>query len=122
MREIKPKFGEVYQCAFYEETIGSEIRGPRPVLIISAKWYNKKTNRVTIIPLTRAFNKLGQLKKVYAWEIRVRVANQEGKVITDQIHSIDQQRLEKKMGELSPAIMFEVMKQLRNLLNFFPNE
>ena len=35
--EIKPKFGEVYKCAFYEETVGTEIKGFRPVLVISTK-------------------------------------------------------------------------------------
>jgi hypothetical protein len=36
-KQIKPKFGEVYKCAFYEETVGTEIKGFRPVLIISTK-------------------------------------------------------------------------------------
>ncbi|CAI2181112.1 16277_t:CDS:2 [Funneliformis geosporum] len=35
--EIKPKFGEVYKCTFYDETVGTEIKGARPVLIISTK-------------------------------------------------------------------------------------
>jgi mRNA-degrading endonuclease toxin of MazEF toxin-antitoxin module len=35
--EIKPKYGEVYKCAFYEETVGTEIKGFRPVLVISAQ-------------------------------------------------------------------------------------
>ena len=64
--EIKPKFGEVYKCAFYEETVGTEIKGFRPVLIISAKWYNEESKRITIIPLTRYFNREGKPKRVYA--------------------------------------------------------
>lgn len=35
--QIKHQFGEVYKCDFYDETIGTEIRGPRPVVIISTK-------------------------------------------------------------------------------------
>ena len=36
--EIKPKFGEVYKCDFYDETIRTEIKGPRPVVTISTKY------------------------------------------------------------------------------------
>ena len=87
--EINPKFGEVYKCAFYEESIGNEVKGHRPVLVISTKWYNEESERITVLPLTRAFNRQGQPKYVYAWEVRVKVDNQEGKVMTDQIHNID---------------------------------
>lgn len=118
--QVKPKFGEVYKCAFYDEAIGTEIRGPRPVLIISTRWYNEESDRITILPLTRLFNKLGQPKKVYAWEVKARVSNQEGKVMTDQIHNIDKQRLKEKIGELPPKTMAEIMKQLRMLINLFP--
>ena len=120
--QIKPQFGEVYKCAFYDETTGTEIRGSRPVLVISTQWYNEESDRITILPLTRAFNKSGQSKKVYAWEVRVKVDNQEGKVMTDQIHNIDKQRLREKRGELPPEIMTEIMKQLRMLINIFPEK
>ena len=72
------------------------------------------------MPLTRAFNQQGQPKRVYAWEVRIKVANQEGKILTDQIHNIDKQRLKKKIGELSNEKMELVMKQLRMLINLFP--
>jgi mRNA-degrading endonuclease toxin of MazEF toxin-antitoxin module len=120
--ETKPKFGEVYKCSFYDESVGTEIKGPRPVLIISTQWYNEESNRITILPLTRAFNRQGQPKVIYAWEVRVKVDNQEGKVMTDQIHNIDKQRLEKKIGELSTKQMTEIMKKLGTLINFFPEK
>lgn len=120
--EIKPKFGEVYKCVFYDETIGTEIRGSRPVVVISTKWYNEESDRITILPLTRLFNKLGQPKKVYAWEARIKVGNQEGKIMTDQIHNIDKRRLKEKVGKLSSEKMVEVMKKLGMLINFFPEK
>ena len=120
--EIKPKFGEVYKCSFYDETVGTEIKGARPVLIISTKWYNEESSRITILPLTRLFNKSGQQKKVYSWEIKVKVDNQGGKIMTDQVHNIDKKRLEKKIGELSTEQMTEIMKKLGALINFFPEK
>jgi len=35
--EIKPQYGEIYKCSFYDESVGTEIKGARPVLIISTK-------------------------------------------------------------------------------------
>ena len=62
----KPKAGEIYKCAFYTESIGTEIRGPRPVVVISENWYNEEGNRIIVLPLTRYFNKQGQPKPFYA--------------------------------------------------------
>jgi mRNA-degrading endonuclease toxin of MazEF toxin-antitoxin module len=62
----KPRAGEIYKCSFYEETIGSEIKGPRPVVVISENWYNEEGNRVICLPLTRYFNKQGQPRPFYA--------------------------------------------------------
>ena len=55
----RPQTGEIYKCAFYTETISTEIKGPRPVLIISEDWYNEEGNRIIVLPLTRCFNKQG---------------------------------------------------------------
>jgi hypothetical protein len=48
-QQIKPKFGEIYKCAFYDEAIGTEIKGLRPVLIISTiqrKFFTTTSKRV----------------------------------------------------------------------------
>lgn len=42
--------------------------------------------------------------------------------MTDQIHNIDKQRLEKKIGRLSTEQMNEIMKKLGALINFFPEK
>lgn len=42
--------------------------------------------------------------------------------MTDQMHNLDKQRLKEKIGELPPEIMAEIMKQLRMLINLFPNK
>ena len=52
----RPKVGEIYKCAFYAETVGTEVRGPRPGLIISENWYNEEGNRIIVLPLTNKDN------------------------------------------------------------------
>ena len=114
----KPRAGEIYKCAFYEETVGTEIRGPRPVLIISEDWYNEEGNRIIVLPLTRYFNKQGQPKPFYVWEIRIKVGNQEGKIMVDQVHSIDKERLDDKLADLPSELLEKVMTNLKELMIF----
>lgn len=40
--EIKPQFGEVYKCAFYLETVGSEVKGHRSVSVVIFALCNAK--------------------------------------------------------------------------------
>jgi mRNA-degrading endonuclease toxin of MazEF toxin-antitoxin module len=61
----KPKAGEIYKCAFYEDSVGTEIKGPRPILVVSENWYNERSNRIMGLPLTRFFDKKGQPKPFY---------------------------------------------------------
>ena len=114
----KPKAGEIYKCAFYEEIIGTEIKWPRPVLIISENWYNEEGNRIIVLPLTRYFNKQGRPKPFYVWEIRVKVGNQEGKIMVDQVHSLDKERLGEKVADLSSELLEKVMVNLKKLMVF----
>lgn len=114
----KPRAGEIYKCAFYEETVGTEIKGPRPVLVISENWYNEEGNRVIVLPLTRYFNKQGQPKPFYVWEVRVKVGNKEGKIKTDQVHSLDKERLGDKIADLPSELLEKVMVNLKKLMIF----
>ncbi|CAG8853992.1 29871_t:CDS:2, partial [Gigaspora margarita] len=51
----------------------------RPVLVISKDWQNEKNNRIIGVPLSRT------LKPFYeGWEVKVRVNNQDGKIMVDQ--------------------------------------
>jgi len=55
-------------------------------------------------------------------ELRLKVDNQEAKVLTDQIHNLDKTRLGAKIGELTTEQMTEVMKKLSNLIVFSPKK
>lgn len=98
--------------------MGTEIRGPCPILVVSEDWYNERADQVIGIPLTRFFDKSGKPKPFYAWEVRVRVGNQEGKIMTDQIHSLDKERLGDKMADLPAELLEKVMINLKKLMIF----
>ena len=114
----RPQVGEIYKCSFYEKTVGNEIKGPRPVLIISDNWYNEEGNRVIVLPLTRYLNKQGRPKPFYVWKVRVKVGNQEGKIMVDQVHSLDKERLGEKVAVLPNELLEKVMVNFKKLVSF----
>jgi len=116
--EILVKRGEIWLVRYKRtEAMGTEIysKSPleqRPVLVISKDWQNEKNNRIIGVPLSRT------LKPFYeSWEIRVRVNNQEGKIMCDQIRNFDKKkRLIRKVGVMPAEIVKQVKEKLRELI------
>ncbi|MCE8162858.1 MAG: type II toxin-antitoxin system PemK/MazF family toxin [Candidatus Moeniiplasma glomeromycotorum] len=87
------KYGEVYWVEFDEETVGTELKGEHPGLIISDDWYNEEGNRVIALPCSST------LRPIYPFEVFIpNLANngRDGKVMVDQIKGIDKKRLKGK--------------------------
>ena len=90
MAEKLYRYGEVYWIKFDEETVGTELKGEHPSLIISDNWYNEEGNRVIVMPCSTT------LKPIYPFEVFVpNLANngKDGKVMVDQLKSIDKERI-----------------------------
>jgi len=84
------KYGEIYWVEFDEETVGTELKGDHPGLIISDNWYNEEGKRVIVLPCSTT------LKPIYPFEVLIPdLANngRAGKVMVDQIKGIDKKRL-----------------------------
>ena len=111
MSEILVKRGDIWLVKFQrKDSLGTEVWKTRPALIISADWQNKKNKRVMVIPFSRTL-------PLYEWEIPIRLNNQEGKIMTDQVHSFDKKkRLIKKVGVLPEEILKKVETTLQELL------
>lgn len=102
-----PKRGDVY-WANLDPTIGTEINKKRPCLIISSDEGNEVSSRVTVAAITSSVN------TVYPFQVKIRMKNKEGKVLLNQIRTIDKQRLDgKKVISLDKEIMFQVDKALK---------
>lgn len=97
--------GEIY-WANLSPTIGSEIAKRRPVLIVSNDRNNQFADTVTILPITSTTD------KIYPFEVLLKAndANlkNDSKVKANQIRTIDKQRLERKIGQLTIAKFKEV--------------
>jgi mRNA-degrading endonuclease toxin of MazEF toxin-antitoxin module len=104
------RYGEVYWVKFDEETVGTELKGDHPGVIISDNWYNEEGNRVIVLPCSST------LKPIYPFEVFVEnLANngRNGKIMVDQIKSIDKERLP---GQTINRLNEEQLTQINEIL------
>ena len=95
------KRGEVWWVNF-ESSVGREIRGKRPAVIISNDSANKYLNRVQVVPLT------SEVELVYPSEALVMVDDRQNKAMADQLTTVSKQRLINRAGRLTHADMRKV--------------
>lgn len=79
-----------------DPTVGHEIRKTRPCVVISPDEMNRHLGTVIVAPLTTQ-------GKDYPSRVAVTFQGKPGKVVLDQIRTVDKARLTKKLGVLPPA-------------------
>ena len=77
-----------------DPTVGSEIKKTRPCAIISPDDINRQLNTVIIAPITST-------SKSYPTRIHTKSLSIPGWIVLDQIRTIDQIRILKKLGKLT---------------------
>lgn len=82
-----------------DPTVGSEIKKTRPGVIVSNDDNNIESPRVIVAPITST------IKKVYRFEVHIDHDNLQGKIMLDQIRTVDKMRLLKKIAHLDIDIM-----------------
>ncbi|RHZ36133.1 type II toxin-antitoxin system PemK/MazF family toxin [endosymbiont GvMRE of Glomus versiforme] len=110
MTEKLYRYGEIYWVKFDEETVGTELKGDHPGVIISDNWYNEEGNRVIVMPCSTT------LKPIYPFEVFVEnLANNErnGKIMVDQIKGIDKTRL---LGRAIKRLNEEQLEKINQIL------
>ncbi len=91
-----------------DPTVGSEIQKSRPCVIISPDDMNSAIATAIIAPMTTK----GQL---YPTRVRCRFAGKEGQIILDQLRAVDQRRLLKRLGRVTPATQRQLLHVLADL-------
>jgi mRNA interferase MazF len=102
-----PGRGEVYSVQL-DPTRGSEIRKTRPCLIISPDELNEHLRTVIVVPMTTG----GQ---AYPWRVQCRFQGQTGFVATDQVRTVDTERLTRRLGRLAPNSVTAVLTVLQEM-------
>lgn len=112
MTEKLYRYGELYWVEFDEETVGTEVRGSRPGLIISDNTYNQISKRLTVLPCSRTLDPL------YSFELFLPnlVKDINGKIMIDQIQCIDKIRIGNKIRNLTRDEMNKVVAKLQKIL------
>jgi mRNA interferase MazF len=99
--------GEVWLTAL-DPTVGSEIQKTRPCLVVSPKELNTRLRTVILAPLTT-----GSVPA--SFRVAVNFQNKNGLVVLDQIRTVDKRRLIRRLGEINPNILAQVMRALRDM-------
>jgi mRNA interferase MazF len=107
------KRGEVWWVDF-TPTVGGEIRKSRPAVIISNDSSNKYLNRLQVIPLTTA------TERIYPSEAFVTVRRKRHKAMADQLATVSKVRLVNRVGRLSDTNLRALEQAIRTQLGLTP--
>lgn len=91
-----------------DPTIGHEIKKTRPCLVISPNEMNHNISTIIVAPMTTKGRK-------YPTRISCSFQGKNGKIILDQIRTIDKERLVKKLGVISKNTQAKTLGVLQEL-------
>jgi len=104
---------EIVQYHIYlvnlDPTVGHEIQKTRPCLVISPDEMNQNIQTVIIAPMTTKSHK-------YPTRIPVTIQNKKGWIVLDQIRTIDNKRIIKKIGKINTETIKEVKSVIKEML------
>lgn len=108
MKQTLIKRGDIFWVDF-DPSKASEVQKTRPALVCSHDILNENSSRLIVAPIT------SNLKKIYSFEYEIKDHHSiVGKVMFDQMRSIDKSRLGEKAGNLS----FKEMNEIELILKF----
>lgn len=101
------KRGEIWQVNL-DPTVGSEIKKTRPCVVVSPDELNNNLRTVIVAPLT---------SKGFLAPFRIAITHSgtNGLILLDQMRSVDQIRLIKKLGSLSAKTLTAMLAILQEL-------
>jgi mRNA interferase MazF len=93
-----------------DPTIGSEIQKTRPCLVVSPDEINHNLHTVIIAPMTTK-------GRDYPSRSPCRFKGKKGQIVLDQIRTVDQLRLIKKLGQVDKNTRSEVLDILQRMFS-----
>ena len=99
--------GDVHLVSL-DPTTGSEIRKTRPCLVISPDELNRHLRTTIVAPMTTG-------GRAYPWRVQCRFQRRGGFVALDQIRTVDDGRLNRRLGRLPAETVTEVLQALKEM-------
>ena len=91
-----------------DPALGSEIQKTRPCLVISPDEVNHNLRTVIVAPMTTG-------GRTYPTRVPCRFKGKNGQVVLDQIRTVDQARLVKKLGRIDGKTATAVLDLLQEM-------
>ena len=92
-----------------DPTLGHEIKKTRPCLVISPNEMNHTIRTVIIAPMTTK-------SRAYPTRVPVQFEGKTGWIVLDQIRTVDNLRLIKKLGSINKKEIFQVKAVIKEML------
>jgi mRNA interferase MazF len=89
-------------------TRGDEIQKTRPCVVVSPDELNAYLRTFIVAPLTTGAHP-------YPFRVSCRFQGRAGYVVIDQIRTVDQERLVRRLGKLSPSTLTRVLAVLQEM-------
>lgn len=99
--------GEVFLVDL-SPTRGGEIRKARPCVVVSPDEMNEYLRTFIVAPLTTGGHP-------YPFRVPCRFGGKVGSVVADQIRTVDQERLLRRLGRLAPAVLGRTLSVLQEM-------
>jgi mRNA interferase MazF len=91
-----------------DEEVSKDAKNTRPCVVLSPDEMNNKVPHVLIAPISSA-------STAYPTRIPVDLLNSKRQIILDQLHTVDAERLVKKIGELDASVQKVTIDTLQEL-------
>lgn len=102
-----PRRGDVYLVSL-DPTRGSEIKKTRPCVVVSPDELNDHLGTFLVAPMTTGGHP-------YPFRIACRFDGKVGYVVADQLRTVDEVRMVRRLGELEIGTMGEVLGVLQRM-------
>jgi|SRR5690242_15617000 len=101
------KRGDIWLAAL-DTTVGSEIRKSRPCVVISPPEMHDYLRTVIVAPMTTG-------SRPAPFRVPLRFRGKSGLILLDQIRTLDQTRLVKRLGAVSAGTLATVLQTLQDV-------
>lgn len=103
--DIAVSRGDIFLVAL-DPTRGQEIRKTRPCVIVSPDELNAHMGTFIVAPLTTGGHP-------YPFRVGCRFQGKDGRIVPDQLRTVDRERLVKRLGVLPQATLLQVLNVLQ---------
>jgi mRNA interferase MazF len=108
----RPARGDVYLVAL-DPTLGPEIRGTRPCVVVPPNELNAHLNTFIVAPMTTGGAR-------YPFRVPCRFQRQTRHVVLDQVRVVDGVRLVKRLGALDSPTLGQILAVLQEMFAPLP--